>query len=468
MKEYSLNYIEKKTKEQESELTEKTQNSQTYEVGLPGYLDDFLNHSKKKIFFIGNNGNIVNSSPKKKIIKKKKIKKDNNKKYIKTENEKKNEIEITEFKKKIILNHNNITNEKNNSTFNEIKDIKNEKIKHYIIRSLDISAENKYEKEEYMNNNKGKINLKKKLINFENKQNLDIYKKIFIFYKLVFFHQIKALLKSVYIFIKMKNAMNLSVKKISSSYLCYRSCHNLKFNYVIYKILSIREQNSKRIISNIKSYFFRKQVKKLLEKAENYNIIYSSLNIDKNDILYFKYKHKNGKEQNFYFEYSPVLKCFIYFVNKNDDKYLKIIEGNFYNSKSIKLIDKSFEINNKGENIINIPKLFQKSEIINEKNDRIINRFIKLHKPKKRMTIDEYEDSKKKTKDDYNLKNISKSQKLPKLGNISRSKSFVKIKGEIKTKSILKPSRSYVNLKCAEKKIQFGKAKIRKYKNKKD
>lgn len=266
----------------------------------------------------------------------------------------------------------------------------------------------------------------------------------------------------------MKNAMNLSVKKISSSYLCYRSCHNLKFNYVIYKILSIREQNSKRIISNIKSYFFRKQVKKLLEKAENYNIIYSSLNIDNNDILYFKYKHKNGKEQNFYFEYSPVLKCFIYFVNKNDDKYLKIIEGNFYNSKSIKLIDKSFEINNKGENIINIPKLFQKSEIINEKNDRIINRFIKLHKPKKRMTIDEYEDSKKKTKDDYNLKNISKSQKLPKLGNISRSKSFVKIKGEIKTKSILKPSRSYVNLKCAEKKIQFGKAKIRKYKNKKD
>ena len=155
MKEYSLNYIEKKTKEQESELTEKTQNSQTYEVGLPGYLDDFLNHSKKKVFFIGNNGNIVNSSRKKKIIKKKKIKKDNNKKYIKTENEKKNEIEITEFKKKIILNHNNITNEKNNSTFNEIKDIKNEKIKHYIIRSLDISAENKYEKEEYMNNNKG-------------------------------------------------------------------------------------------------------------------------------------------------------------------------------------------------------------------------------------------------------------------------------------------------------------------------
>ena len=86
------------------------------------------------------------------------------------------------------------------------------------------------------------------------------------------------------------------------------------------------------------------------------------------------------------------------------------------------------------------------------------------------MTIDEYEDSKKKSKDDYNLKNNSKSQKLAKLRDLSRSKSFVKIKGEKenKTKSILKPSRSYVNLKSAEKKIQFGKAKIRKYKNKKD
>ena len=84
------------------------------------------------------------------------------------------------------------------------------------------------------------------------------------------------------------------------------------------------------------------------------------------------------------------------------------------------------------------------------------------------MTVDEYEESKKKSKDDYNLKKNSKSQKLSKLGETSRSKSFIKIKGESLTKSILKPSRSYVNLKCCEKKIQFGKAKIRKYKSKKE
>jgi len=467
MENNSIIYMEQKSKENDSETTEMTKNSQSYDVDLPGYLDNFLNHSKKKIFVIGNNENIINSSPKKRIIKKKKIKKDNNKKHIKIENEKKNEIEITEIKKQIILNQNNINKEKNNYSYNEITEIKNEKIKQYIISNFDISEDVVYKKEEY-NNNKKKINLKKKLKKFEYNDKLNAYNKFLNFYKLILLHHIKGVLKSIYIFIKMKNSMNLSAKKISSNYLCFRSCHNIKLNYVISKILNIREQNSKKVISNIKTYFFRKQVKQLLEKTENNIIIYSSLNINKNDILYFKYIHKSGKEQNYYFEYSHVLKCFIYFVNKNDDKYLKIIEGNFYNSKSDKLIDKSFEINNKGENIINIPKLFQRSETINEKNDRIINRFIKLHKPKKRMTIDEYEYSKKKTKDDYNVKNISKSQKLPKLGDISRSKSFMKIKGENKTKSILKPSRSYVNLKCAEKKIQFGKAKIRKYKNKKD
>ena len=147
---------------------------------------------------------------------------------------------------------------------------------------------------------------------------------------------------------------------------------------------------------------------------------------------------------------------------------MKIIEGNFYNSKLQKLIDKSYEINNKGENVINLPKITKKANIISERNDRIINRYMKLHQPIKRIAIDEYEESKKKSKDDYNLKNkSSKSQKLTKLKETSRSISFMKIKVE-KTKSILKPSRSYINLKCEEKKIQFGKAKIRKYKNIKD
>ena len=140
--------MEQRSKENDSETTEMTQNSQSYDVDLPGYLDNFLNHSKKKIIVIGNNENIINSSPKKRIIKKKKIKKDNNKKHIKTEKEKKNEIEITEIKKQIILNQNNINKEKNNFSYNEITEIKNEKIKQYIISNFDISEDVVHKKEE--------------------------------------------------------------------------------------------------------------------------------------------------------------------------------------------------------------------------------------------------------------------------------------------------------------------------------
>ena len=217
------------------------------------------------------------------------------------------------------------------------------------------------------------------------------------------------------------------------------------------------------------TFRIRREAKKLLQKTENNYIIYSLINIDKKDILYFKHIHKSGKEEKFYFEYSPLLKCFIYFINKNNDKYFKTIQGNFYNSKSEKLIDKQYEINNKGENVINLSKIFKKAETISERHDRIINRYIKLHRPIKRITVDEFEENKKKSKDDSLLKNNnSKSQKLKILRNTSRSKSFLRIKGEPKRKSILKPSRSYINLKSDEKKIQFGKAKIKKYKNKKD
>ena len=34
-----------------------------------------------------------------------------------------------------------------------------------------------------------------------------------------------------------------------------------------------------------------------------------------------------------------------------------------------------------------------------------------------------------------------------------------------KTKGILKPSKSYINLRCEEKKIHFGSARIKKYHN---
>ena len=445
-----------------SRAEEISQKNQNYDIDMPDYLDDFLQRSKKTVFIIGNNNNI-NSTIKNRIIKKKKIRKENNIKYIKTENEEKNEIDKMENKKIKItkkINKNIIKNQTNHINYNDIKKTK-------IIKSLndsegndiEINKENKY-------NNKEKSKLKVQLMKFDYEQKLSILKKYFYLYKCIFLHKIKQALKSIYILIKTKNCMNLSINKIANHYQGYLFRNKIKFNYVISKILDLRKQKAQKISSKIKAFLIRKEAKKLLMKAENNYIIYSSLNIDKNDRLYFRYMHKSGKAENFYFEYSPLLKCFIYFLNKNNDKYLKIVEGNFYNSKANILIDKSFEVNFKGKNIINIQSIVKNADIINERNDRIINRYLRLHRPVKRTTIDEYEESKKKSKDDSILKN--KSQKLVKLRNMSRCKSFIKIKGECKTKSILKPSRSYVNLRCGDKKIQFGKAKIRKYKNSKD
>ena len=75
-----------------------------------------------------------------------------------------------------------------------------------------------------------------------------------------------------------------------------------------------------------------------------------------------------------------------------------------------------------------------------------------------------YEQKKKKAKDDMILNSKKNGEKMSKM---YRSKSFMKLKGVMKNKGILKPSKSYINLRCDDKKIQFGQAKIKKYQNKK-
>ena len=117
-----------------------SKNSQNYDIDMPDYLDDFLQRSKKTVFIIGNN-NGVNSTTKNRIIKKKKIRKENNIKYIKTENEEKNEIDKMENKKIKIskkINKNIIKNQTNHINYNDIKKTK-------IIKSLNDSEGNDIE-----------------------------------------------------------------------------------------------------------------------------------------------------------------------------------------------------------------------------------------------------------------------------------------------------------------------------------
>ena len=176
----------------------------------------------------------------------------------------------------------------------------------------------------------------------------------------------------------------------------------------------------------------------------------------------------NGLGDNIYFEYSKLLNCFIHYINRKEQNLSKqIIEGYFYNEKYKKLTDDIYEKNKKGENVINIPQILKKNEDNIDKYDKAINEFIKSHKLliRKRYNLIEYEEKKKKALDDDMLSRHKKFEEN--IHKISRSKSFIKLKGVSKSKGILKPSKSYINLRCDDKKIQFGKAKIKRYQLKK-
>ena len=106
-------------------------------------------------------------------------------------------------------------------------------------------------------------------------------------------------------------------------------------------------------------------------------------------------------------------------------------------------------------------KIIKKHDNNIDNFDKIINEYMKEHRytKRKRENILEYEERKKKAMDDGMLLKHKKFEKLSKTG---RSKSFMRLK-KVATKSILKPSKSYVNLRSDDKKIQFGMAKIKKY-----
>ena len=122
-----------------------------------------------------------------------------------------------------------------------------------------------------------------------------------------------------------------------------------------------------------------------------------------------------------------------------------------------------YEKNEKGENVINFPKIIEKNDKNIDKYDKIINEYMKnnRYKNKRFYDVEEYEENKRKAKDDDLI--MGKKNNSMKLDKLSRSKSYMRLKGIKKNKSILKPSKSYMNLKSEERKIQFGKAKVLEY-----
>ena len=271
-------------------------------------------------------------------------------------------------------------------------------------------------------------------------------------------------LKIIFFFKKVKECQNKSSTKISSIFRGYLIRKNFKLNYLTLKILNLRDKCSSKIIAHFKGYLIRKISKPIIQKKEDNYIIYSTLSDNK--MLYFKSRFMGGLEDNIYFEYCKLLHCFVHFINRKERNLSKKkIEGFFYNEKYKKLTDSMYEKNQKGENIINIPQILKKNNDNIDNYDKIINDYMKSLRPvvRRRENLLEYEERKKKALDDDML---TRHKIFEKANKMSRSKSFMRlkgVKGVSKGKGILKPSKSYINLRSEEKKIQFGKARIKGY-----
>ena len=292
-----------------------------------------------------------------------------------------------------------------------------------------------------------------------NNEELSIEDKFGILICVKILNKILNIFKIIYLFNQIRQYQKNACSKISAIYKAYLFRKKFKMNYLILKIINLRNLYASKITAHLKGYIIRKNIKKILEKKEDNYIIYSTLS--DNRMIYFKIKYDNNFEDNIYFEYCKVLNCFIFYLSQKEKNLSrKKISGFFYNERYNKLTDDLYEKNEKGENVINFPKIIKKNNKNIDKYDKIINEFMKNNRYKKRKIydLDEYEENKRKAMDDDMIQN--KKNLLDQLEKISRSKSYMRLKGAKKTKSILKPSKSYINLKSEERKIQFGKAKI--------
>ena len=295
-----------------------------------------------------------------------------------------------------------------------------------------------------------------------NNEELSIEDKFGILICVKILNKILNIFKIIYLFNQIRQYQKNACSKISAIYKAYLFRKKFKMNYLILKIINLRNLYASKITAHLKGYIIRKNIKKILEKKEDNYIIYSTLS--DNRMIYFKIKYDNNFEDNIYFEYCKVLNCFIFYLSQKEKNLSKKkISGFFYNERYNKLTDDLYEKNEKGENVINFPKIIKKNNKNIDKYDKIINEFMKNNRYKKRKIydLDEYEENKRKAMDDDMIQN--KKNLLDQLEKISRSKSYMRLKGAKKTKSILKPSKSYINLKSEERKIQFGKANVLEY-----
>lgn len=260
--------------------------------------------------------------------------------------------------------------------------------------------------------------------------------------KKLFLHKINFIIRSCLLFLRIKkNLRESSVDKIASVYRSY--CFRKKFYYIflINRIIQERAKAIEKIKDALKLLAYKIKVRKLLDKLKDTYIIYSS--IQNETELYFveNNSNSNNNENRIQFTYYPSINCFALFIDK--DEIIRPLIGNFYNENNNLLFDDLYPINNSRNgkvNIIDISSLIKKRKILMKQYDLSIT---------KTLT----------TQDKNLIKETTEIKKKEKI--MLKSKSCLRLR-----KSILKPTKSYCNLKKFNKRVMFGEAQYKYYENK--
>lgn len=277
-----------------------------------------------------------------------------------------------------------------------------------------------------------------------------------------FLNQLNLILKSIYIIQRIKKIRNDSASKITSLFFANSIRKKFKENYLFFKILKSRDTAARTIASNLKMIFVYKRAKKMLRKAKTNYIIYSSIKTDTNK-LSFKCIINDKKKEDLKFEYSSLFKCFIAFIDKKIIKEKTVIaKGYFDDGINYQLTDKQFQINDKGQNVIDLHELKHTYNLNTKKISNIAKDYINKSDEQIKHQ-NSYSNKKQKNSDSKNYhKELSDKLKI-----LPKSKSLIKMKETFsspKLKSILKPVKSYIKIPSnEEKKITFVAVKIKKF-----
>ncbi len=262
--------------------------------------------------------------------------------------------------------------------------------------------------------------------------------------KLILIKKTINVLKSLYILMKIINSRKTLSSKIKKIQKGNKTRKIIKPYRLVQSLLKKRITASNRIKEAFKAMLFRKKVKNLLNKLEEYYIIYSSIDCK---LLIFIVKYENGLEENLFFDYSDILKCHVLFISKSENNLSnKRLKGFFMTDSETHLLDNNYPIE-EDMNIIDIPNILNLYRLLDYDKRDIGKRFLLKNK---RI----YNPFKRRNKSHLIMKNDQFLNHGTNNGYSSSTSLNI-------FKSILRPTKSFLNFKERKKSIiSFGSIEI--------